>query len=124
MAPSFDMPTITQPTRLSPFDQVIEREREEDARYGEAIAALDQERIAEEDSLRAEHNAAVEQARIKKREELVHFKNTHLPTTLQQGEEEAAQEVARITREGTSRIDRAAQKIVDTALSSDFPSLL
>jgi F0F1-type ATP synthase membrane subunit b/b' len=113
MISPFDMSATTQPTRLSPFDQVIEREREEEARIHTAIAALDQER-----------NAVVEQARMKGKEELVHFKNTHLPTILQEGEQEAAQEVARIKREGASQIDRAAQNIVDVALSSDFPSLL
>ncbi len=124
MAPSFDIPPAVQPTRLSPFDQVLEREREEDARIHDALALLNQERTAEEDALRAEHEATIERARLKGREELVHYKNTHLPVILQQGEEEAVQEVARIERQGALQIDRAAKNVLDVAYSPDFPSLL
>ncbi len=113
-----------QPVRRSPFSQVLEREKEHDVRIHDAETALEQERQSEEDAIRAEQDATVELARTSGREELIAFKNTYLPQILKQGEEQAAQEVTRIKREGSARIPAAAKHIVDTALSPDFPSLL
>lgn len=124
MVSTFAVQENAQPVRTSPFDQVLEREKEQDARLHSAMTALEQERQAEEDAIRAEQDARVEQARTKGREELLAFKNTHLPQILKQGEEQAAQEVARIEREGSARVSAAAKLIIDTALSPDFPSLL
>lgn len=124
MVHTFDVPTPAQPARTSPFEQVLEREQQHDARIRDAMAALEHERQTEEDAIRAEQDAKVEQARLKGREELLAFKNTYLPQILKQGEEQAAQEVARIEREGSARVAAAAKHVVDTALSPDFPSLL
>lgn len=124
MVNTFAPPAAAHPTRTSPFEQIVEREERHETLVRDAESALEQERIAEEDAIRAEQDAKVEQARTKGREELLTFKNTHLPQILKQGEESAAQEVARIEREGSARVAVAAKHVVDTALSPAFPSLL
>jgi hypothetical protein len=124
MVHTFAVPTPAQQARTSPFEQVLEHEEQHDARIRNAEATLEQERQAEEDAIRAEQDAKVDQARAKGREELLEFKNTYLPQILKQGQEQAAQEVARIEREGSARVAVAAKHVVDTALSPNFPSLL
>jgi hypothetical protein len=124
MVHSFAVPAPAQSVRTSPFEQVLEHEEQHEARVRDAEATLEQERQAEEDAIRAEQNATVDQARAKGREELIAFKNTHLPNILKQGEEQAAHEVARIEREGSARVAAAAKHVVDLALSPNFPSLL
>jgi hypothetical protein len=109
---------------MSPFDQVLEREQEQENRIHTAVKALEDEKQSEEDALRAAHDATVEEARTKGREELVSFKKTHLPTVLQRGEDEVARNIARIKKEGSPRVAVAAKLVVDAALSPDFPSLL
>ncbi len=124
MVNTFASPAAAHQTRTSPFEQVVEREEQHERLVRDAESALEQERIAEEDGIRAEQDAKVEQARAKGREELLTFKNTHLPQILKQGEEQAANDVARIEREGSARVAAAAKHVVDIALSPAFPSLL
>lgn len=125
MATSFAVPGASQaPSRHSPFDQILEVEREQERRVHDALAALEQERETEEDAMRRSHDARVEEARAKAREELVRYKDAHLPQILKQAEERAARDIARVDRESTSRVDAAAKAVVDLVLSSDFPSLL
>lgn len=110
----------TPNARVSPFDQILEVEREQERREHDARVALEQERAAEEDALRAEADAKVEQTRQAKRQELVDYKNNHLPQILTQGEERTKQEIARIERECAPRVEAAAKAVVDHALSSTF----
>lgn len=124
MVHTFAVPTPAQPVRTSPFEQVLDHEKQHDARIRDAETTIEQERLADEDAIRAEQDAKVEQGRAKGREELLAFKNTYLPQILKQGQEQAAQEVARIEREGSARVAVATKHVVDTALSPNFPSLL
>lgn len=124
MVHTFAVPAPAQPVRTSPFEQVLEHEEQDDVRVRDAVAALELERQADEDAIRAECDAKVEQSRVKGREELLTFKNTYLPDILKKGEADAANEVARIEREGSARIDVAAKHVFDTARSPNFPSLL
>ncbi len=110
--------------RLSPFDQILERERADEQLLHDAMAALEQERIAGEDALRTRQAHEIDQARSKAREELLEYKNTHLPQILKESAAHAARERERIEREGASRVDAAATIVVDTALSDILPSLL
>jgi hypothetical protein len=110
--------------RTSPFDQILQTETEQERRVHDALAALEQERVAEEDALRERQAIAVEQSRASAREELVQYKNTQLPAILKDAEERSAAERARIEREASPRVDAAAQAVVDAAFSDTFPSLL
>lgn len=110
----------TQNQRLSPFDQIVEVEAEQERRVHDATATLEQERIAEEDALRARHAQDVEKARAAGREELVAYKNNELPKILQAAQERGAAERAAIEREGAPRVAVAAKKVVEAALSPDF----
>ena len=116
-----DTSVATPNARISPFDQILEVEREQQRREHDARAALEQERVAEEDAMRAEFDAKVEQTRLAKRQELVDYKNKELPQILTQGEERTKQEIARIERECTPRVETAAKSVVEYALSSNFP---
>ena len=116
--------STTTANRAGPFDQILEAEHERDERLRQTHADLERERMQKEDALLSEETAAVEGARAKAREELLAYKNDQLPHILKNAKEQAAAEVARIEREGASRVQKAADSVVDAALSDLLPSLL
>lgn len=111
-------------THASPFEQVLTREQEHDRTVRDALAALDEERLAEESALTAGHREKIDRATAKARDGIDAFRATELPRILREGEARATDEANRISRESNKNIDAAAAMVVEAALSADFPSLL
>lgn len=111
-------------THENPFEQVLAREQEHDRAAREALAVLDDERMADENALAAEQREKVDRANAQARQSIDAFRATELPRMQREGEVRANDEAERISRESNRNIDAAAALVVETALSADFPSLL
>lgn len=121
---TFAVPTSAQPTRTSPFDQVLQREEEQESRVQREIAAFDESEKEKTRSLQEQEAQRMETVRAESQQEVDQFEQHDVPARLAAAEKAATDERMRIERHSASKKKSVVDTLVVRMLSHDTLSRL
>lgn len=119
MVPMTPHPT-SRGTTATPFDQIVEAEKEAELRLQKEKDALDTERRQTEQALAQKAQSAEEEMRTDARSELQQFKKNDVPAIIKEETQSAKNECDKLEKVSKKNADAVIEKLTKDILSPDF----